>query len=194
MRWLLRLYPAAWRQRYEAEMSDLLDDLPARPGTAIDLIRGAFRAHLGALYGPGRALASSDGGTTMTTQPLQRHPTALAILALVLVAPTLALVGTSILAHELNVPGLAARVDPLIMALTAPRILDLWLLGAPFLAFLIAVVPLFGVSVSRLEGEVRLTVAFRPRVLNVLIAILAVAVGAALIGHIVSEFLLEAPR
>jgi hypothetical protein len=191
MRWLLRLYPAAWRERYEVEMRDLLDDLPARPDAAFDLIRGAFRAHLRALYRPARLL-SPDGGPPVTTQSLQRHPTALAILALVVVAPTLALVGVSFLAYEMDVPGLAARVEPLIVALTAPRIVDLWLLGAPFLAFLLAVVPLFGVSVARVEGELRLTLAFRPRVLNLVIAVLAVAVGAFLIGHIVSEFLLEA--
>jgi len=193
MRWLLRLYPTSWRDRYGAEMSDLLDELPARPGAAFDLIGGAVRAHLRALSRPVRLQASPDGGPAMTMQPLQRHPTALAILALVLVAPTMAFVGVSFLAYEMNVPGLAARVEPLILALTGPRIVDLWLLGAPFLAFLVAVVPLFGVNVARVEGELRLTLAFRPRALNLVIALLAVAVGGLLIGHIVSEFLLEAP-
>jgi hypothetical protein len=46
---LIRLYPARWRQRYGAELDQLVHDL--RPSTsrmalAVDLLRGAFDAHL----------------------------------------------------------------------------------------------------------------------------------------------------
>ena len=51
MRWLLRLYPARWRERYGPEMNQLLDDLlhrpwPARLAMTVDLARGAVDAHL----------------------------------------------------------------------------------------------------------------------------------------------------
>lgn len=51
MKFLLMLYPVQWRRRYGAELSRLLDDLapaplPARLATAVDLLRGAFDAHL----------------------------------------------------------------------------------------------------------------------------------------------------
>ncbi|GIH03169.1 hypothetical protein Rhe02_12360 [Rhizocola hellebori] len=51
MRWLLALYPAAWRERYGPEMGQLLDDLkhrpwPARLAMAVDLARGAVDAHV----------------------------------------------------------------------------------------------------------------------------------------------------
>ncbi len=51
MKFLVRLYPARWRRRYGAELEQLLDDLgpasyPARASTAVDLLRGAARAHL----------------------------------------------------------------------------------------------------------------------------------------------------
>jgi hypothetical protein len=43
---LLRLYPAAWRQRYEAEMLDLLAQRPRTGRDLVDLVRGAVDAHL----------------------------------------------------------------------------------------------------------------------------------------------------
>jgi hypothetical protein len=47
--WLIRLYPTRWRQRYGAELEQLVYDL--RPSTsrvalAVDLVRGAFDAHI----------------------------------------------------------------------------------------------------------------------------------------------------
>jgi hypothetical protein len=42
----VRLYPRAWRDRYEAEFHDLLAERRASPGDAVDLIRGAVDAHL----------------------------------------------------------------------------------------------------------------------------------------------------
>lgn len=43
---LVRLYPKAWRDRYEAEFLDLLAERPANRGDAVDVIRGAADAHL----------------------------------------------------------------------------------------------------------------------------------------------------
>jgi hypothetical protein len=43
---LVRLYPATWRLRYEAELLDLLEQRPMTPRQAIDLVRGALDAHL----------------------------------------------------------------------------------------------------------------------------------------------------
>lgn len=43
---LLRLYPSAWRERYEDELLALLDERPTSILDTIDLIRGALDAHL----------------------------------------------------------------------------------------------------------------------------------------------------
>jgi hypothetical protein len=63
---LVRLYPAAWRERYEAEFMELL--ATRRPGVAdrIDILRAALDAHLHPqVRQPGeirpRVLAESDG-------------------------------------------------------------------------------------------------------------------------------------
>ncbi|HEY1485257.1 MAG TPA: hypothetical protein VGF84_04070 [Micromonosporaceae bacterium] len=48
MRWLIRLYPARWRQRYGAELHQLVRDLRrdrSRSAVAIDLAKGAIGAH-----------------------------------------------------------------------------------------------------------------------------------------------------
>lgn len=52
MKWLLKLYPPAWRRRYEAEMAALLEEQRAGTRTAIDLIRGATDAWLIGPRGP----------------------------------------------------------------------------------------------------------------------------------------------
>jgi len=49
MKWLIRLYPVKWRERYGGELEQLVRDL--RPSTsrvalAADLSRGALLAHL----------------------------------------------------------------------------------------------------------------------------------------------------
>lgn len=46
MRWLLRLYPRIWRERYENEMLALLEDHKITPATFFDLLLGALDANL----------------------------------------------------------------------------------------------------------------------------------------------------
>jgi hypothetical protein len=49
MRWLIRLYPAGWRERYGDELEQLLCDLrpsASRAAVATDLVRGALDARL----------------------------------------------------------------------------------------------------------------------------------------------------
>ena len=43
---LISLYPKGWRRRYEAALRTLLDDRPATLADRLDLVRGAFDAHL----------------------------------------------------------------------------------------------------------------------------------------------------
>lgn len=59
---LLRLYPAWWRERYGTEMSALLEARPPDARARIDLVRGAFDAHLrgpGQGTGPGVVVAAA---------------------------------------------------------------------------------------------------------------------------------------
>ena len=45
MRWLLRLYPAAWRERYGEEFGAVLASQRASVGLVLDVIGGAIDAH-----------------------------------------------------------------------------------------------------------------------------------------------------
>jgi hypothetical protein len=49
MRWLVRLYPRRWRDRYGVELAELLDQCPRTLRTVSDLLRGAAVAHLQAI-------------------------------------------------------------------------------------------------------------------------------------------------
>lgn len=64
MRRILRLYPAAWRERYQEEMESILDERPSGPFDMADLLLGAFDAHLH-LRGLGNA-SERRKGTTMS--------------------------------------------------------------------------------------------------------------------------------
>jgi hypothetical protein len=46
MKWLVRLYPPAWRRRYEEEFLAVLEARGAAPTVALDVVRGAFDAWL----------------------------------------------------------------------------------------------------------------------------------------------------
>jgi hypothetical protein len=43
---LIRLYPRAWRDRYEDEFLALLEERPPKIGDTVDIVRGALDAHL----------------------------------------------------------------------------------------------------------------------------------------------------
>jgi ABC-type arginine transport system permease subunit len=44
MKWLVRLYPRAWRERYGEEFEALLKQQPATPPVVLDVVRAAARA------------------------------------------------------------------------------------------------------------------------------------------------------
>jgi hypothetical protein len=43
-RWLVRLYPRAWRRRYEGEFIAVLEQQPLTAGALFDIVRGAVDA------------------------------------------------------------------------------------------------------------------------------------------------------
>ena len=52
MKWLVRLYPPAWRERYEEEFLAVLAESRTTPSTALDVCRGAADAWLRGPRGP----------------------------------------------------------------------------------------------------------------------------------------------
>ena len=194
MKPILRLYPSAWRRRYGEELSDLLEELPATPTTTLDLLRGAATLHMRAFLDRLAPRLVSAGGPPMPTHPLQRHATATALIAALITTPTVIFVALSFLAYQLELPGMQAWLQPFMDGLArAPRIVDLFLLGAPFLAFLLAALPLIGLRMQRIDGELRVTLALRARTLNLIVLGICVVVGGFLASHLIVEFLFERP-
>jgi hypothetical protein len=194
MKSILRIYPSAWRRRYGEELTDLLEELPTTPASTVDLLRGAATLHMRAFLDRLAPRLVSAGGPPMPTHALQRHPTASALIAALITAPTVIFVALSFLAYQLELPGMQAWIQPFMDGLAqAPRIVDLFLLGAPFIAFVIAALPLIGLRMERIDGELRFTLALRARTLNLIVLGICVLVGGFLASHLIVEFLFERP-
>jgi hypothetical protein len=186
-RLLVRVYPRAWRERYGEELLELLDETGFGPREAFDLLRSAVRLRAGAARD-----ALVDGGYEMVIGPAWRHPTGWAVAGAVIIAPTLVMVGLSVLTYELGQTSLTAFMEPVNNVLQRVRPLDLALVVSPVLALLAAVVPLL-----RLElrdggtGEREALLGLRLRVPNLLVGLLSLAVGGMLVWHIVVESVLQ---
>jgi len=175
---LIRFYPRAWRSRYAGELRDLIDEADAGVREVFDLAAGAIHQH-------------TIGGAPVRFEPAYNHPSAFAVLALAITAPTMAFVALSILGHELGASAVAAFVDPIIEAVTAPRIVDLALVAAPAVAFVLAFLPLIDARVEHAEGARMVALRVRALPANLAVAALAVLLGAALMAHVIAESMLS---
>ena len=173
------LYPRAWRARYEDELRDLVEDADVGVGSAMDLVAAAAREHV-------------SGGTPMRFEPAHRHPSAFAIGALAIMAPTLILVVLSIIGHELGVSAVAKIVDPALVTITTPRIVDVGLVIAPAVAAVLALLPLLDVRLERGDEGQLVALRIRALPLNLVVGAVALLLGAILVVHIVAESVLHA--
>jgi len=176
---VVRLHPMSWRLRYGDEVADLVDESDSTLTDAVDLVRSALREHM-------------NGGAPMRFEPARRHPTAFALAGGLALVPTLAVVALSLIGHELGVSAVAVAVDPWIAWLDTVRPLDLALVVAPMIALLLAVIPLVDLRIEREAGDAAIALRLRALTANLVIAAVALLVGMALIGHIVSESVLQA--
>jgi hypothetical protein len=194
MKRLLRLYPAAWRERYEEEVADVLMDLPATPSVLVDLIRGALVERSRARWRVTETYPVPAGDQPMFEHPVHRHPTSLALLALLLLTPTLVFVVVSFFAYQVDVPGLEAVVGPVISGMGAVPWIDFLLLSAPFVAAVVAAIPLVGMRSGHQGGERLVTFSLRARAFNLVVILVSVLLGGLLFLYLLTEFLLEAAR
>jgi hypothetical protein len=186
IRFLLRLYPPAWRARYGDELTDLVADTGLDPRSALDITRGAARER-------GRELdAALTGGATMTLGPAWRHPTGWALAAAILLAPTAVFALGSLLAYQLGIGALLGAMGSANDWLTAqPRIVDLLLVLAPLGAAFVALVPLIRFELRIVDGAREVGLGLRLKWLNLAIAMVGLGIGALVVWHIVVESVLE---
>jgi hypothetical protein len=194
VKWLIRLYPRDWQDRYGGELAELLDERAFGPRLAADLVRSAVRVRVRRLFRPAGGGARRAGSVAMMPggNDPQARATQLAALGLVVMAPTLVFATASILAYNLGAPGMASAVDPVITGLAQHAVVEVWLGLAPLAALLLAVIPMLRVRLDRTDGALSATLVVRPRALNVVVAVMAVALIGLLAGYVMTEFLAEA--
>lgn len=183
MQWLLRLYPAAWRDRYGAELDQLVADAGGLSAAmSIDLISGGLRER-------GRSLRNDlIGGGGMTIGPAWRHPTGLALVALLVLAPVLVFVTGSMLVYQFGFAALQQPLDSINSWLNAaPRYVDLLLVISPALALCLAALPLLRFEVKSGAAGREAQLGVRLRAANLVVGLIALGVGLFLLWHIVFE-------
>jgi hypothetical protein len=102
---LLRLYPQRWRQRYEDEIGALVDEEPLSVGLVVDLLSGAFDAHLHPELGA-PSLAGSTGSGQIPLAPPSPSSPAASTLRLFLLLIALFVLGGLLYAYRSQTPAL----------------------------------------------------------------------------------------
>lgn len=67
MKWILRLYPRAWQQRYGEEMAAHLEHEPHSFGLLLDLLAGAFDAQMNPEWTPAASTPGEGESMEMTS-------------------------------------------------------------------------------------------------------------------------------
>jgi hypothetical protein len=173
---LLLAYPRGWRERYGPELEALTADVGLTPRVAADLVHSGLRQRAGAMHlgsGFNRALGAA-----------QRHPSLLALLGAVILAPTAAFVTGSLLAYNLGLAGLRGVMDVAGTWLDGTTSLSLLLVLAAPASAVVASVPMLSIhpgvgSSRRLAVQLRRT--------NLVVAGAALLVGAVLLWYAAAE-------
>lgn len=94
VRWLLRAYPLAWRERYGEELQSLLHAGPGGPRTVFDVLRSALRERWSPPPQAGLPMNGYSGSfLSLSKQPSAFVPMAMSITALTMVVVSLARFG-----------------------------------------------------------------------------------------------------
>ena len=180
---LVKLYPRAWRRRYEDEFLALLEEVGPSRRLAVDLVLGAIRAHLRSL-GP-RLVTAAGVARASFSSPDGPSPAAarLAVISLVLVLPTLVFLSLAAMKYGMGIHEPFDSVEPLFLHIEYPIVL------APWVAFALAVRPILRIDVRREDGALMTTFTLHPRAVNVVAAVLSgVVIGALLLYFLVENF------
>jgi hypothetical protein len=135
VRWLLRAYPSAWRERYGQELEDLLHAGPGGPRAVLDVLRSALRERWSPPPQADLSVSPYSGSVlALSKEPSAYLPMAMSIAALTVVVASLAMFGVPPPHAD---EGATAHIWQLLMALQAPvivRFVFKWVRKTPRLA------------------------------------------------------------
>jgi hypothetical protein len=183
IRLLLLAFPRGWRQRYGAELRDLIDDVGLSPATAADILRTGLAQRV-------RGAPGLEGAHPMVIGPAWRHPTGWAVAAALVLVPTGLFVAGSTLAYGIGVPMARDVMDPLTAALDRLRAADVILVLAPLVALVAAAAPLLRLDLRRDVASPHALVAIRLLRANLAVMAASLAVIAALGWYFIGEVVL----
>jgi hypothetical protein len=182
-RWVLLFFPRAWRDRYGDELLDLLAEEGLTSRTVPDLMVAGLRQRAHALR------KAITGGTNMTIGLAWRHPTAFAVAGALLLLPTAFFVIASLLAYEFRFETVRLVAAPVMDEIARWRLVDLLLVGAPPVAAVAALAPLFRLGVERRDGAVQAMITVRVLALNAGVALMACLLAGVLVWYALVESL-----
>lgn len=195
MRWLLRLYPRTWRQRYGAELEALLDEGRLTLPQSLDLLRGALEAHLYgrppgyADDGPRRTTLRDNLNLKLLAGPL---PTTVGLLFFV----PAALMMLSVLLHYglgLPITGMVGLLDSLKQSsFPAYRTLEVLTVLGPLVTFAVLTLPALDLQLQLREGRLSTTLTFNGTLARLALALLCVLVLGAFFSYAIMENAAEA--
>ena len=173
-----RLHPWWWRTRYGHEFEELLGRSPASAAVLVDVLINAMRVRL-------RAVLPSKGGSLMTGHA--RHPERLAMLGLAILLPSATLVTMAVLKYIFGVAGPFDAIEPSLTPIVTHPVGETFFILAPYLALLLAALPVTRLAVSARTGGMRATIEIAAPLVNVTVAMASVVVAAVMVVYWLAE-------
>ena len=171
MRWLVRLYPQRWRNRYGQELEAMLEQSRPSLRIVVDLVAGALDAHL-------HSQLTSEG--VVMHNPFTRTP---AVLPQAIMLPGLVFMTAAVLKYGF---GQSFLFDPL-EGFFSNDLVEAITVWSPILALFLSAAALFEVRLERREDAWSGTVMVRRRYGHVVAFVVSAALTATFVAYFITE-------
>jgi hypothetical protein len=173
------LYPTAWRERYGDEFLAMLEQGDAGLPVLLDVI-----AHGVMVRFRRRRDQNGYGGNPMLSSA---KPQRLALLGLMVMLPTSALVVAAILKYIIGFDGPFDAMEPALTPIVTHPLGETLIVLAPYVALLLAVVPVTRLGLGWRTGRLSATMEVNAPALNIVVAVASVMLAAFMVLYWVAE-------
>jgi hypothetical protein len=175
------LYPARWRARYGDEFIELLQQADSSAATLLDVLVNGSKARV--RHVQARTL---DGGRSMFHGAL-RDPERLALFGLAAMLPTAVLVTVAVLKYVFGVAGPFDAIEPAMTPIVTHPIGETFFVLAPYVALLLALVPVTRLELGWRAGRLSATVQVATPALNLAVALTSLLLAGFMLLYWVAE-------